>query len=104
RQRQSPPDVSIHMAVREMMRGLPQRPTTIAVGCLQLRFAESLQCGAEFRWRPRNLVDSHVPEFRRNFRWRHKFSDGVAWVHDDSPANQTFRNITLSRWVKNVHR
>src|ERR1700674_2725171 len=66
RQRQPEPHVRIHVAVRNVMRHLPYCPAAVAIGRVQLLFAQALYGGAQLGGRLRDGGNRLAPQSRRN--------------------------------------
>jgi len=53
-ERQLEAHVGVHVAVRQVMNQLPHCPPAVPVGSIELRFAQSLHCGANFAGFPQS--------------------------------------------------
>src|SRR5882672_4281165 len=80
-ERQLEAHVGVHVAVRQVMNQLPHCPPAVPVGSIELRFAQSLHCGAKLCGGFRNLMDCFLPQRGRDACGHCKISDGVTRVH-----------------------
>ncbi len=76
-------DVSIEVAVRNVMHDLAYRPAAFAVRCVEMRVVQSLHCCAHFGRCSRNLVDCLLAPSWRHTRRHLKLSNRVARIHLD---------------------
>src|SRR5438477_6401427 len=56
-QRQLPTDIGVHVTVWKMMDNLPHRPSTVAIGSIELLRGETRNCGAQCCGRSFNVTD-----------------------------------------------
>src|SRR5581483_7538774 len=77
RERQFEPDERIHVAVREVMDNLPHRPSSMAIGSVELLLAQPLHSFAKPSGRFFNLSDELAPLCLRRRTGPLKLADGV---------------------------
>src|SRR6266481_1535951 len=81
RQRQPEPHVRVHVAVRNVMRHLSYCPAAVAIGRVQLLFAQALYGSAQLDGCLRDSRNRLLPQGWRRLLWRRVLSDGIARIH-----------------------
>src|ERR1700682_5581901 len=99
RQGQTKTYVSIHVTARNVMRDLPHRPASLAVGRVQLLFTQPYYGSPQLSGRLRNCRNCLLPQSRRNLLRRRVLAYGIARVHVFlflPESRPVFRNITAT--------